>query len=62
MRILAEQYHWHLNDFHRDKVAAEQATRFGESPPDPAIDPAELAAMTLVANALINLDESLTKN
>jgi len=62
LRILADQYHWHLNDFHRDKVAAEQATRFGESPPDPAIDPAELAAMTLVANALINLDESLTKN
>jgi hypothetical protein len=33
----------------------------GESRPDPALPPAELAAWTMIANQLLNLDESLTK-
>jgi hypothetical protein len=62
LRVLADQYQWHLNDYQRDKAAAEQAIRFGEATADPAIDAAELAAMTLVANVLINLDETVTKS
>jgi mono/diheme cytochrome c family protein len=33
----------------------------GESPPDPALDPVELAAHTAIATLLLNLDETLTK-
>jgi mono/diheme cytochrome c family protein len=33
----------------------------GESPPDPALAPAEVAAWTLVASQFLNLDEFLTK-
>jgi hypothetical protein len=33
----------------------------GESKPDPALDPAELAAWTMVCNQLLNLDETLNK-
>jgi mono/diheme cytochrome c family protein len=33
----------------------------GESKADPALDPAELAAHTMVANQLLNLDETLNK-
>ncbi|MBM3999679.1 MAG: DUF1553 domain-containing protein [Planctomycetes bacterium] len=43
---------------------ADDATRViavGESKADPAIAPGQLAAWTMVANALLNLDEVLTK-
>ncbi len=33
----------------------------GESRPDPSLAPAELAAWTVIANELLNLDEALTK-
>jgi len=33
----------------------------GESKPDPALDPAELATWTMVCNQLLNLDETLNK-
>jgi hypothetical protein len=33
----------------------------GESPHDPAIDTVELAAYALIANVLLNLDETITK-
>jgi len=33
----------------------------GESKPDPALDPSDLAAWTMVCNQLLNLDETLNK-
>jgi hypothetical protein len=33
----------------------------GESKSDPAVDPAALAAWTMIANELMNLDEVLNK-
>ena len=33
----------------------------GVSPADPKVDPVQLAAMTMVANQLLNLDEALNK-
>ena len=42
----------------------ERATAFlsaGESPPDPGLDPVELAAWTSVASLLLNLDETITR-
>jgi hypothetical protein len=33
----------------------------GESLPDPSIDPAELAAWTMIGNLLLNLHDTMTK-
>jgi hypothetical protein len=44
-----------------DKKAAESLTSIGLEPPDKSCDLAELAAWTVVSNALLNLDETLTK-
>ena len=41
---------------------AKRAITFGESPPPPDIDAAELAAWTLVANLILNLDEAIVRN
>jgi mono/diheme cytochrome c family protein len=51
-----------LARYRADAQAARQAITFGESKPDASLDPAELAAYTLVANVLLNLDETLNKN
>jgi hypothetical protein len=40
---------------------AKQLISVGESKPDPAIDPSLLAAWTMMANELMNLDEVLNK-
>ncbi|MFM9962127.1 MAG: DUF1553 domain-containing protein [Planctomycetaceae bacterium] len=40
---------------------AKQLITFGESKPDASLDPATLAAWTMLANELLNLDEVLTK-
>ncbi len=42
--------------------AAKKAISNGQSKPNPALDPAELAAYTLVGNLLLNLDETVMKN
>jgi Protein of unknown function (DUF1553)/Protein of unknown function (DUF1549)/Concanavalin A-like lectin/glucanases superfamily/Planctomycete cytochrome C len=41
--------------------AAQQLIATGESKPDAALPPAELAAWTLIANQVLNLDETLNK-
>jgi hypothetical protein len=41
--------------------AAKMLIAFGESKADAALDPAALAAWTMVANELLNLDEALNK-
>ena len=52
----------HRSRFEKDPEAAKQLLAFGESPADPKLAPAELAAWTLVANLLLNLDEVVSKN
>ncbi|MBL9152734.1 MAG: PSD1 domain-containing protein [Verrucomicrobiales bacterium] len=51
----------HLNRYESDAPAAAAAIAYGESKADPALKPAELAAYTLVANLLLNLDEAVMK-
>jgi hypothetical protein len=51
---LASYYRSHADD-------AKQLISVGESKPDPALDPATLAAWTMLANELMNLDEVLCK-
>jgi hypothetical protein len=45
----------------RNPAAAAQLLDVGDSAVDPRLPPAELAAWTLVASQVMNLDESLTK-
>ena len=42
--------------------AAEQLLAVGESPGDRSLPPAELAALTMVANQIFSLDEALNKD
>lgn len=44
-----------------DPDAAKKLITFGEVPPDASIPPTRLAAFTMVANGLMNLDEVLNK-
>jgi hypothetical protein len=57
MRIFEEQ----LNHYRRNLQTAELLLRVGESPRNATLDPAELAAWTIVASAILNLDETITK-
>jgi hypothetical protein len=50
-----------LGHYKEDVESAKQLIAQGETKPDPALDPAELAAWTMVANAVLNLDEVVTK-
>jgi hypothetical protein len=52
----------HRNRYDSDPAAAKELVGYGESKADAAISPSELAAYTLVANLLFNLDEVVVKN
>ena len=50
-----------LAKYGADPAAASALITVGESKPDPALVPAELAAWTLAVSQVMNMDESLTK-
>ena len=51
-----------LLDFYKSNPkGAKELISVGESKADPSIDPVELAAWTMLANQLLNLDEVLNK-
>ena len=55
----------YVNAFERYRDAPEDAAAvlmYGESPVDGSLDEAELAAMTMVAAVILNLDETITKD
>ncbi len=45
-----------------DKADADKLLSIGESKRDSKLDAGELAAWTLVASTILNMDESITKN
>ncbi|HJZ54559.1 MAG TPA: DUF1553 domain-containing protein, partial [Gemmataceae bacterium] len=47
--------------YQENPAEAKKLIAFGESKADPALDPAEFAAWTMLANQLMNLDEVLNK-
>ncbi len=47
--------------YRRDPGAAKKLIAVGETKPDPQLDPAELAAWTMLGNTVLNLDEVLNK-
>jgi hypothetical protein len=60
--ILASLLARHRRDFAADPDSAQKLLAVGEFQADPAIDPAELAAWTSVARAVLNLDETITRD
>ncbi len=60
--ILNDSLAVQLAKFKTDAEAAKQVITVGDSKPAADLNPAELAAYTLVANLILNLDEALTKN
>ncbi|MBI3467235.1 MAG: DUF1553 domain-containing protein [Planctomycetes bacterium] len=59
---LIEVYCAQAAEFGRNQLAAEQLLSVGETPRDPAENVIELAAWTVVASTILNLDETITKN
>lgn len=52
----------HQMRYSSDEAAATELITYGESKPDGKIPAAELAAYTLIANLILNLDETVNKN
>ena len=50
-----------LNEFRKDRGSALKLLSVGESARDTRLEPSELAAWTTVASAILNLDETITK-
>ncbi len=62
LEIAAEALGKHLQRYQDDPEAAKQLITYGESKPDERCSAAELAAYTMLANLILNLDETVTKN
>ena len=62
LAVVGEQLAAHLARYKADEAAAKKAISHGESKPKAELPPAELAAYTLVANMILNLDETLNRN
>ncbi len=61
LRLLQRLAREQLSHYRRDREAAAKLIETGESVFDPRLNPAELAAWTTVASAILNLDETITK-
>ena len=61
LAVLRGIYNHQLVRFKASPEAATKLLAVGESPRDESLDAAELAAWSIVASALMNLDETLTK-
>jgi hypothetical protein len=61
LRILRKMYEDQLTVYRKDDKAAMKLLKVGESSRDEKLDVAELAAWTMIANTLLNLDETVTR-
>ncbi len=61
LAVLEKTYREQKANFAQDKKAAEDLLTVGESPRPKDLDVVELAAMTGVANVLLNLNETITR-
>jgi hypothetical protein len=60
-KVLRQLLTQQMAHYRKDKKAASEFLRVGETSVDEKLEPAELAAWTMVASALLNLDETITK-
>jgi hypothetical protein len=61
MKVVMKTLETLRNDFAAQPDEAKKLIHYGESKLDPKWDPVQLAAWTMLANQLMNLDEVLTK-
>jgi mono/diheme cytochrome c family protein len=61
LTVLTTSYQEHLATYRRDTAKAKQLISVGERKPDATLNASELAAWTMIANLLLNLDEVLSK-
>ena len=59
--LLLETFRVHYEVLAADPEAAKALIAVGESPPDETLDAVEVAAWTMIANLILNLDEVLNK-
>lgn len=59
--LLRDAYHEFLGKYESDRQAAEKLLTVGEFPRDKSLDAVQLAAMTMLASTVMNLDEAVTK-
>ncbi len=59
--LLTRIYETHLADYSKNQEAAKKLLEVGESKTTLPMEPSELAAYTMVANLILNLDETVTK-
>ncbi len=60
--ILEKQLKTNIEHYASDVDLAKKLVQVGESKPNEKLDAVELASYTLIANTLLNLDETLTRN
>jgi hypothetical protein len=61
LAVLQKTYEQQRQNFSEDKDAADKLLKVGESKMPENVDKVELAALTSVANVLLNLNEAITK-
>lgn len=62
IQVFEKQLAVNLDHYQRDVELAKKLIVLGESKASEKVDPSELAAYTMIANTLLNLDETLTRN
>ncbi|MEX0718086.1 MAG: DUF1553 domain-containing protein [Planctomycetaceae bacterium] len=60
--ILRAAYEGNLEEYRANPTAAAKLIRSGDTPPDASLPPEDLAAWTMLANAVLNLDEVVVKD
>jgi hypothetical protein len=60
--VLTRLLEKHLQDYSTDEAAAKKLIAIGDAPAPKNVKPAELAAWTNVARAILNLHETITRN
>lgn len=60
--LLLQMYESQLRHFKNGNGAAQQLIEVGDSAPDATLDANELAAWTMVANTILNMDSTITKS
>ena len=61
-RILLDLYRQSTAEFRRSPASADKLIHVGEAPVDSGMKPVDLAAMTAVARAILNMHETITRN
>ena len=59
--VLLQVYRENRERFREDPDAAKQLIEVGDSEPSGSLDTCDLAAWTVVANLILNLDETITR-